>query len=81
MSNSEIPDYVGAIAGEDEDEYVEERARLVRNLGDIIWKAVVRKAARRLHVVQRACVHRRPGVLAGLPVSQALHDAQFHWRA
>jgi hypothetical protein len=24
MSNSEIPDYVGAIAGEDEDEYVEE---------------------------------------------------------
>jgi hypothetical protein len=24
MSNSEIPDYIGAIAGEDEDEYTEE---------------------------------------------------------
>jgi hypothetical protein len=33
----EIPDYVGAIAGEDEDEYVEDRAR-PENGGDCgVW--------------------------------------------
>ena len=43
MSNSEIPDYVGAIAGEDEDEdeYVEERAR-PENGGDCgVWAAAL----------------------------------------